>query len=294
MLISKKFFLIIAATIVGLALTTLTIGHYLTLPNPLKVGKPPASLEASEVNIQGVSGWFSESDNNYKCVLLMHGIRSSRTSMIDRALLLKDNGYSVLLIDLQAHGETPGEFISFGYLESESARKAVSFLRETKSCKKIASLGVSLGGAASLLGKKPLSVDAIVLEAVYSDIETAVENRVKIRLGFVAKFLAPLLYHQLPLKHGIELKSLSPIDSIKNVTSSLLIIAGTEDKHTTLSESKLLFTAAPEPKAFWEVEGAAHVDFYAFSPEEYATVLLAFLQSALNNEQVNGNKPTES
>ena len=207
--------------------------------------------------------------------------------MIDRALLLKDNGYSVLLIDLQAHGETPGEFISFGYLESESARKAVSYLRETKSCRKIASLGVSLGGAASLLGKKPLSVDAFVLEAVYPDIKTAVENRIKIRLGFMAKILAPLLYHQLPLKHGIELKSLSPIDSIKKITSPLLIIAGTEDKHTTIVESKRLFLAAPEPKEFWEVEGAAHVDFYTFSPDEYATVLLKFLQKSLADNKVN-------
>ena len=279
----KRLIWFTSSLIVIFFASILTIGHYLSLPAQSKVGEPPKLLKAIDVEYKGVTGWFSKGDKKDKCVLLMHGVKSNRLSMVDRALLFNKHGYSVMLIDLQAHGQTSGDFISFGYLESTSARNAVSFLRKVKSCEKIASIGISLGGAASLLGSKPLDVDAMVLESVYSKIELAVENRVNMRLGDTAKLLAPFLYYQLPLKHGISLESLSPIDSIKKVTSPLLIIAGSEDKHTTIQESKALFNAAPSPKLFWEIKGAAHVDFYEFAKEEYSEILLNFLDMNLKS-----------
>ena len=43
--------------------------------------------------------------------------RADRSTMVTRAKLLQHHGYSVLLVDLQAHGETPGKQITFGALE---------------------------------------------------------------------------------------------------------------------------------------------------------------------------------
>jgi uncharacterized protein len=51
-------------------------------------------------------------------VLLLHGVRADRLAMVSRAQLLTRQGFSVLLIDLQAHGATPGEAITLGYRES--------------------------------------------------------------------------------------------------------------------------------------------------------------------------------
>ncbi len=41
-------------------------------------------------------------------VLLLHGVRADRREMLNRARFLKEEGYSVLLIDLPSHGESDG------------------------------------------------------------------------------------------------------------------------------------------------------------------------------------------
>jgi len=51
-------------------------------------------------------------------IVLMHGVRANRLSMVRRAEMLHRAGYSVLLFDFQAHGESPGSHITMGYLES--------------------------------------------------------------------------------------------------------------------------------------------------------------------------------
>jgi predicted alpha/beta hydrolase len=94
---------------------------------------------------------------------------------------------------MQGHGETTGKYITFGYRESRDVHAALSYLKSRLPGKPIGVIGVSLGGAATLLGKEPIQTDAVILEAVYSSIERAIENRLAIRLGEFGRFLAPLL-----------------------------------------------------------------------------------------------------
>ncbi len=252
-------------------------GSALSAPVVRTIGPAPADLSAVDVEFSGVKGWFVPSGENAPCLLLMHGVRSDRRSMIERARLLRQAGYSALLFDFQAHGESPGEHITFGYRESSNARAAVSFLRSRFKCSKIGALGQSLGGAATLLGEEPIEVDALVLESVYSTIDEAVAARLKLRLGKAGALLAPLLTLQLKPRLGIDPEELRPISRIGQFHGPVLVMAGTEDKHTPIEEAKRLFAAANEPKEFWAVLGAAHVDLQRFEPVVYRQKLLDFL-----------------
>ena len=64
---------------------------------------------------------------------------------------------------------------------------------------KVVSIGSSLGGAASLLGEKPIEVNAYILETVYPSIEAAVQNRSNMRAGKIGEYFAPLLYKKTPI-----------------------------------------------------------------------------------------------
>ena len=278
--LASIFFALVAISVGGSWL----IGSYLIQPATASVGKAPADLNAESVEFNDVHGWFIRNGSSHDCILLMHGIRSNRLSMISRAKFLIKGGYSVFLIDLQAHGESPGQAISFGLRESKSAHNALSYLKSNMGCHKVASIGVSLGGAASLLGDTPLAVDAYILEAVYPSIEQAIYNRIEMRLGVLARALAPILYSQIPLRLNIPLGSLQPKESILKIKAPVLIIAGTKDQHTTLDESKDLYKSAPSPKQLWLVEGAAHTDFYKYSPQKYESIVLSFLQKHFRGE----------
>lgn len=252
-------------------------GSVLCAPALRAVGAPPPDLKAMDVEFEGIKGWFVPAEEGAPCVLLMHGVRSDRRSMIERARLLRRAGYSSLLFDFQAHGESPGQHITFGHLESVDARAAVLLLRTRFRCARVAAIGQSLGGAAALLGDGPILVDALVLESVYPTIDEAIADRLKIRFGRLGPLLAPLLTMQLEPRLSVAPRDLQPISRIGSFRHPVLVMAGTEDQHTPIAEARRLFRAANEPKEFWAVPGAGHVDLQRYAPEAYRRRLLRFL-----------------
>jgi fermentation-respiration switch protein FrsA (DUF1100 family) len=282
----RALFLVAIAGIAAAIAALWALGSALSAPAMHPVGPPPAALRAEPVAFESDSGstihaWLVRGDAGRGAVVLAHSVRSSRLEMLARADFLRRAGYSLLLFDAQAHGESPGERITFGHLESLDAEAAVGLLHARLPGEPIGYLGVSQGGAAALLGPEPLEVQALILEAVYPTLREAVIDRIAIRLGPVAALLAPLLLVQVEPRLGIDPASVAPIEGIRRIRAPLLLVAGELDRHTPLSESRRLFDAAPEPKTLWVLPGAAHVDFHRFGPAEYERQILAFLSGTL-------------
>ena len=120
--------------------------------------------------------------------------------------------------------------------ESLDAQAAAEYLHRQVQGEKIGAIGISLGGAAALLGSEPLPVDALVLESVYSTIEEATANRLRLRLGRFGPMLTPWFMLQMRMQFGISAHDLQPIERIRSMSNPIFIIAGTEDQHTTLAE----------------------------------------------------------
>ncbi len=276
--------------VAALAAAVVTVGLFLSAPARATVGAPPASLRAEPVEIASASGatlrgWFIEGRPAGGAVVLMHGVQGNRLSMLPRARFLAAAGFSVLMFDFQAHGESTGDRITFGRLEGLDARAAVAFVRQRLPAERVGAIGSSLGGAAALLGPGSLPVDALVLESVYSEIGTAIANRIRAVLPIagaaVARPLAWLFEVLLPPVIGVRPADLRPIDRIAEVTAPVLVAAGTLDDRTTIAEAAAIFARAPEPKSFWRVEGAHHVDLEAYAPDEYRSRMLSFFTERL-------------
>jgi fermentation-respiration switch protein FrsA (DUF1100 family) len=199
--------------------------------------------------------------------------------MLGRAKLLHKEGYAVLLVDHQGHGESHGENITAGYRERLDVIAAVNFARKANPNHKFGVIGCSLGGAATLLAG-PLDIDVMVLESVYPTIEEAIHNRISMRLGPLSHILTPALLIQLKPRIGISASQLRPIDHIKNIGCPVLIASGDLDEHTTLAESQRLYDTAQEPKELVLFKGAAHVDLLAYDREEYQKII-NFLNTSL-------------
>lgn len=261
------------------------IGAALSRPVQAHIGLPPSRLNAECVSFPSQSGaiihgWLSHGSRDGS-VLLLPGVRANRLSMVGRAQFLRDLGYSVLLIDFQATGESAGDAITFGWRERFDVLASVEFLRHVVPGDRVAVLGSSLGGAAALLAAPPLRVDGAILEAVYPSIDRAVVNRLRIRVGALAEAAAPLLLLQLKPRLGSGRADLRPVDHVGQLQCPVLVIAGEADQHTTLADTQLLFAAAHQPKELWVVPQAGHVDYLEFAGTEYRSRVTKFLAQVL-------------
>ncbi|THD01182.1 hypothetical protein B1810_21415 [Panacagrimonas perspica] len=278
-----RWALLLAA--IGVSVVLWRIGSTLVRPQPASIPERALGMAHEQVSFESASGstlhgWYVPGSGKAGTVVLMHGARSNRLSMVNRARFLHRQGYAVLLFDFQAHGQSPGRHITMGYLEARDAAAAVDYARRRRPHDFIGAIGTSMGGAAAVLGREPLPVDALVLEAVYPDIQRALGNRLDLRFGPKGRWLAPLLLAQLPPRLGIVPGSLAPVHGIRQVEAPLLLIAGSKDRRTTVVESEALFAAAPEPKALWVVRGAGHVDFAKYAGSAYEQRVLSFFEQA--------------
>ncbi|MFZ6645091.1 alpha/beta hydrolase [Undibacterium sp. TJN25] len=230
---------------------------------------------------ESVAGWIAPGRPGSGAVLLLHGVRGDRRQMTDRARFLNRAGYTVLWIDLPAHGESRAERITFGYEEARAVDASLSYLAIAAKGERLGLIGVSLGGAATLLAHPAEELSAVVLESVYPTIAEAVQDRLRLYLGDAGPFLALGLLMQFPLRLGISSDSLRPIDQLSRMKAPLLIAAGDADQHTTAAESQRMFARANAPKTLWMVEGAAHVDLYAYGKAQYERKISEFFSAHL-------------
>ncbi len=278
----RKLLIQIVALIFAIILSIFAIGQLITGSASTAVGSLSADFPVDAVKIPvnsetNVHGWLAPGVSGNGMVLLVHSMRSNRLEMLSRARFLYEQGIGVLLIDLQAHGESTGKRITFGARESTSVEAAMAYLNNTFPRERKAAIGVSLGAAAIVLAKTPLKLDAVILESLHPTIEEALENRLKLHFGEYGSTLLPVLLSQLSFYLDIPASELSPITYINDLSTPLLLIAGTEDAHTTLSETERLFLAAREPKEKWIIPGAGHFNMHNYAGKEYEQRVLSFL-----------------
>jgi uncharacterized protein len=284
--------MIVRAVMLAIAALVLASGSFLAFvryelrPRQARLDPGATGLPVEAVAIPSnsgakLAGWYLPGAGR-GAVLLLHGVKSNRLVLVDRMRFLRDAGYSTLAIDFQAHGESSGRRITFGQLESLDARSALAWLRARLPRERVAALGISMGGAALLIGQ-PIEADAVVIESVYPDFAAAISNRLALTLGPLGRLFTPSVLAAMRVVRGIDASKLRPIDGIGRLHRPILIMTGAEDQKTTVAESRALFAMANPPKSYWEAPGAGHFDLAAVGGLAYRERLLSFLNSTLRS-----------
>lgn len=212
-------------------------------------------------------------------ILLLHGVDGSRGATAPNAAWLATLGYAVLTIDFRGHGQSTTTNRSFGWNEARDAARALAWLKQQQHGARVAVIGISMGGAASLIGPGgPLLADALILQAVYPDIRHAIRDRIADRLGSVpAASLEPLLSFQSLPRFGAWPSQIAPIRALPSYHGPVMIIGGMEDRSTPPAETRAMFAAASGPKQLWLVEHGDHATICSLTDATYREKVSAFL-----------------
>lgn len=219
---------------------------------------------------------------NGNCVIVLHGIGDSRQGSAGFAPLFLDQGYSVLLPDSRGHGASGGELVTYGLWEKYDVRDWAQWLRQHH-CRSLYGLGESLGGSV-LIQAAALGDDfhAIVAESAFADLPAIAEFRVDQMFH-----LPPLLQSPVPwflvrnsitfarYRYGLDLRQVSPIDSMRRTSTPILLIHGLADSRTPYWHSQALARANTHA-ALWLVPNAEHTQAYSAAPNEYRRRVLGW------------------
>jgi alpha-beta hydrolase superfamily lysophospholipase len=247
-------------------------------------GAIPEDIAVTATDGVLLRGWKVRSPSaNGAWVLLFHGVSDNRTGMTGQAALLLRHGYSVLMMDARAHGDSGGSMATFGWIERRDTRAIIDALSAVETPRNVFALGSSMGAAIALQSAavEP-RIAGVVAESSFSDLR-------EVTYDYAGLHWSPLLGKTLfrpgtwtvistaQKEGGFSVDEVSPEKSVRARPFPVLLICDQSDQIIPCRHTRRIFRAAAGPKAIWEVPGAGHASAIGAQPEEYERRVIAFL-----------------
>lgn len=141
-----------------------------------------------------------------------------------------------------------------------------------------------------MLGKAgPLDVDAMVLQAVFPDIDHAIRNRIASKANRpLAAILTPMLTYQSYFRFGVAPEHISPIRSARLYRGPVLVVGGEKDSYTPVNETRALANAFPSRASLWIMPGLEHAQINGGDDPVYSAKVIAFFSQHLKTGRAAG------
>ncbi|MEO8179930.1 MAG: alpha/beta fold hydrolase [Deltaproteobacteria bacterium] len=221
----------------------------------VEVGPPRARLAA----------WVIEPERAVRgTVVLLHGVRLDRRSLVQAGQAFADAGYRSVLVDLRGHGESTGTFLTYGAVEARDLSQLLDALEtEGLALGCVGAFGFSYGAAVAVaLGARDERVEAVVAVAPFASLRDVVADY---RREYLPTFLnaIPARWFDHAIDEASRLADFdpdrsAPLQQIAQSRAHELLIHGTADTQIPLRHSLALASRAGPLAELWAVPGASH------------------------------------
>ncbi len=230
--------------------------------------------------------YFIQSDNNQikGTVILLHGIRGSKESYLPSSALLAKNGYNSLVLDLRAHGESQGDFCTFGSKEKMDISLWIDELQSRLGeDHTIGIWGNSLGGVIAL---QSLEFDARlsfgIIESAFSDLKSTIHSYMGQNFGFNFPALTDFLIDRASDIAEFDIFEIKPGESVEHIKQAVLMVHGEEDDQIDISNARMNFRRLlSKRKKFLSIPKASHNNIWEVGGKAYFNQIIGFI-----NQQV--------
>jgi fermentation-respiration switch protein FrsA (DUF1100 family) len=204
--------------------------------------------------------WWVDVPASRMVTLYLHGNGGNLAHRPGHLREIAVAGSSVLIIDYRGFGKSAGSPSERGLYRDADAGYDYLILLGYRP-EQMVVLGESLGAAVAvdLVARRPCS--GLILECPFTS-------------------LSAMAGHLVPLLGPLFVRGFDSLGKIGQVRVPLLIIHGDRDRTVPYRMGRALFEAAREPKWFWTVEGASHLDIVQVAGLRYRARLGAFYEQA--------------
>jgi len=212
-------------------------------------------------------GWFVPHRNAHSTLVWFHGNAGNISHRVENIKLLHELvRVNVFIFDYRGYGRSDGRPSEQGtYLDGEAALELIGNKLGDENRKKIILFGRSLGAAIATEMATRFVSQALILESPF----VSIAEMARTILPFFP--IGPFLQTQYNVG-----------ERIKKIRGPLLVLHGDQDEIVPIEQGRKVFDAAPEPKTFFPIAGAAHNDTYIVGGKNYFRQLKDFIdQTAL-------------
>ncbi len=216
-------------------------------------------------------------------VVYLHGITDSKVSGLNYAKALAGFCRRVFLIDMRRHGDSEGEYCTFGYYEKKDVITLIDKIKSENPDMEIVLLGVSMGAAiaiqAAAMDKR---VNRVIAVAPFYDLfSIALDHQVR-KIGIRSKILLKLVLKRAEHIANFKASGVSPANDIGKIDVPILIVHGENDKSVKREYSTRLKELNKNTRLLI-VPGAGHVDVLEKGGGTYLEQLVEFMQKDLTS-----------
>jgi len=246
---------VLAGTAVASQLSSLGAGALLHPTRRSVTARPPEGCRNTTfagVNVQ-LGGWRCEPSGRRRgAVVYLHGVADNRVSGAGIIHRFRNQGFEVLAYDSRAHGESGGDFCTYGFLEKQDLGRVLNTLEQGP----IVLFGASLGAAVALQhAADDARVTAVIAAEVFSDLQTIARERAPF---FLPSFVIARAFEAAERRGDFRVDDVSPVRAAASITVPVLLIHGEADTDTVPEHSQRVFAALRGPKQLIIVAGARH------------------------------------
>ena len=261
---------------------------------------PRMPEERAEDEPLKLRGWWIPADEQpdvqQSAIVVVHGLDSNRARdpEIYMPLIksLRNEGFSLILFDLRAHGESDGEVMSAGYYERYDVLGAMDVAEQRYGipAQRIGILGFSMGGVASLLAatEEP-RLRALVIDSAFANIDDLFAAEVSDRTPlpeWTISVLKPGMEIVARVRYGIKLSALKPEEFVGELDFPMLFTHAEDDDRIAADHSERIAAAATHPDTrLRSFPTGGHSAAFGDHAEEYLGVVTEYFKWRFENTQ---------
>ena len=257
-----------------------------SIADPNLKAPPAPNFPAEDWTLESFDGLklhakkFSPAENTNRWAILIHGYGRDGTFAYDYAEEYLKRGWNVLVPDLRAAGQSEGEFITMGALESRDIFDWSKKISDANPDAKIILHGVSMGAATTLLAAalEPKNLVAVVEDCGYTSAYEMFTAQVKKLFSLPEYPVMPCANLVCKLKTGVKISDAAPINVVDKIKVPVLFIHGDADKLVPFEMMEKLFDSCISTKEKFVVHGAGHADCKSTNPTAYFKKVFDFLE----------------
>ena len=249
---------------------------------------PEERAEENPITLRG--WWIPRSDGTTRpepTIIVVHGIDSNRARDPELYMpLIRDlheRGFSLLMFDLRAHGESDGEVMSAGYYERYDVLGAMDVVEDSYGipAERIGVLGFSMGGVAALLGatEEP-RLRALVVDSAFANIDDLFAVEVADRTPFpewTVNIVKPGMEIVARVRYGIRLSALKPEEFVDEIDFPLLFTHAEDDDRIAADHSERIAAASTHPGTrLQSFPSGGHSAAFSDHAEEYLDAVTGY------------------